>query len=29
LIEEIHNVRVPFGHGYIIGAAISGNNLVF
>ena len=29
LMEEIHNVRVPFGHGYIIGAAINGINLVF
>jgi hypothetical protein len=29
LMEEIHNVRVPFGHGYIIAAAINGNNLAF
>jgi hypothetical protein len=29
LVEEIHNIGVPFGHGYIIAAAINGNNLAF
>ena len=29
LVEEIHNIGVPFGHGYIIAAAINGINLVF